>query len=244
MLTFVTQDRTLENDSVVIRHEFGHTIAAFALGFEVGRIAFARRPDLLLVGAVRSRLPDTLRSTYDQDQLNVTRLLAGEIAARKYLNISQDELCASFPLSGRSSFAYAESVTKGGQDDISKAISIACTKGDNWFAFLSDCHEHAKDIVENGWAGVERISLIVEKKGLPQKMERLVLVPGLVAIRAFERARCTPGGGLAVEAVHRELLGSIYLRLVRVFRKCVAKNLRVKVDPSETVGLPRSVLTT
>lgn len=239
MLTFVKPNPRLEEDSVVVRHEFGHALAAFTLGLGVGRIAFARQADMVLAGSARSRVPDIKPPEYKLDQITVTRLLAGEIAGRKYLGMTQDEFCTDFDLSDRHHFHYAKSVAHGGLDDISKALSYACKYGHEWYSFLSKCHEQAKTIVESGWEGIEGMSAITERTGLPDIQGATLLIPGIEAIRAFERSGCTPGRGLAVEAVHHELLGSPYLRMIRALRKHVAQNLLVENDDSETADFPK-----
>jgi hypothetical protein len=168
VLTFVELDQRFEQDSVVVRHEFGHALAAFVLGFGVGRIAFARRDEMVLAGGARSRIPEIKLPQRELNQLVVTRLLAGEIAGRHFLGMPQDELCSEYDLSHRHHISYAKSVAHGGRDDVSRAISISCQYGQEWYTFLSKCHEQAKEIVRNGWAGVERASVIVEKMGLPK----------------------------------------------------------------------------
>ena len=238
MLTFVKPNQCFEEDQVVIRHELGHALAAFVLGFGVGRIAFARLDDMILAGGVRSRTPDNRPPERELDQSIVMRLLVGEIAGRKYLDMPLDEVCSDFYISHRYSYSYANSVTRGSHDDISKAISISSKYGQEWYTFLSRCHDEARTIVEKGWGAIESASVIVQKRGLPKTSGATLLIPSLEVIRSFEHSGSAPGRGIAVEVAHHELLGSRWLRLIRNFRQRVAKNLLVETDEFKSASFP------
>ena len=236
---FVFYDTRLEDDHVVVRHEMGHALIAYYFGWQIGRVAFLRHSEGMLGGGARTRPRTDKIPEHEFQEESVIRLLAGEIAARKFLKLPLFHVCVPdeefFELHSPDLVRH---IFGNRKEDIYKAlcITIELHNADYLFKFWGYC-DQAIRIVENGWAGIQAASLHIEKQRLPTAAYKQLLIPALDFIREFERHGVGSKKTVAIEAVHRQLKGSFFTRLDRFVRVNFKKNLEITDDDIVTPGL-------
>lgn len=160
-------------DAVVVRHELGHALTWHLLGGEVELIRFVRCSSGDLAGGMKMVPPATgsledLKDLWNKNPKELAcRLLAGEIAARRYLNLPPQEVCSDFSVSPGTSLSVVLSGREGDMNDLTKALSLANdAAGDKWYSWLVERHQETQSLVSAQWPTINRIAdQLVE--GLP-----------------------------------------------------------------------------
>jgi hypothetical protein len=151
------------HDDVVVRHELGHALTWLLLGGEVQYVCFTRLANGLLGGKMRM-LPSeggALEELWHQKPKElVCRLLAGEIAARRYLSLTPQEVCSEFRLYP---FSRLNDVLCGiddnKEDDLTKALKITNDAvGDKWYRWFVERHKETQSLVNDQWHTINRIA--------------------------------------------------------------------------------------
>lgn len=149
-------------DAVVVRHELGHALTWQSLGGEVKDVRFWRMKSGFLAGGMRMVPPATvlLEDLWNQKPKElVCRLLAGEIAARRYLNLPTLMVCSDFSVSPDISLNNVLSGREGDMNDLTKALLLANdAAGDNWYSWLVERHQETQVFVSDQWPKINRIA--------------------------------------------------------------------------------------
>lgn len=235
---FVSYDTRLEHDHAVVRHEMGHALIAYYFGWQIGRVAFFRYSEGMLGGGVRIRQRTASTPVHKIQEESVIRLLAGDIAARKSLNLPLSHICIPDAESLELDLPHLRQIFGNRREDISKALCIAIDlhNADYLSKFLG-YYDQAIQIVEDGWLGIQSASAHIEKRGLPTAANKQLLLPALEFIREFERHGVASRKIVAIEAVHRQLKGSFCTRIDRFVRVNFRKNLEIADDGENTPGI-------
>jgi hypothetical protein len=141
----------LEHDRAVVHHELGHAFVWLNEGGLVDEIRFRRAYDNLLEALMRQGLPplsegETQESLLERmwsekrDQL-ARRFLAGEVAARKLLDLPADQIMCDFMLTRSSDLVSVLPNCGRGSSDLVKALHIAHeAAGDGWHDWIAVKH--------------------------------------------------------------------------------------------------------
>ncbi|NMM03525.1 hypothetical protein HHL24_37310 [Paraburkholderia sp. RP-4-7] len=224
-MKFVEYDKMLETDDAVLRHEIGHALVWFHYGGPIGRLRLSREYDGKLMASMRFGM-----TAIDIAKRNAVRLLAGEIAARRFLGLPAESATYDFQVPPS---ARAEAVTSrlgNPHSDMTKALILACDDaGDGWFEWLKARHSEARRLVDKEWQAIEDVAKGL-KRHIPMEPRTDVLLPGLSLIKGFEKKAVVSQSSIATEAVHRGAIGSFGMRRYRCYRVHVAKSLTAFED--------------
>jgi hypothetical protein len=225
-LIFVEYNEKLEADDAVLRHEIGHALVWFHYGGPIGRLRLRREFDGKLMASVRFGA-----TAIDVAKRNAVRMLAGEIAARRFLGLSADSVSYDFQVAPRASAKTVMSRLGNPHSDLTKALFLACDDaGDAWFEWLKARHSESRRLVDTEWRAIEDVAEAL-KRHIPRELQTDVLLPGLSLIKRFEKKAVVSQSNIAAEAVHREAIGSFGMRRYRCYRVHVAKSLTTFDDP-------------
>lgn len=187
-MQFVKYDRTQEQDAAVLRHEVGHAYAWLNYGGCVGRLRMERLSSGQLVASTcfGAAIQD---KSVSFAEANCVRLLAGEVAGRKFLHMSPREIVCDpiipirYPAHQLSSYL----TTLQTPEDINKALGVAVgSAGNDWYSWLKDRHFEARSIVTAGWVAIESVAKDLEQY-LPQTGATPIELPGQFLVDRFNK---------------------------------------------------------
>jgi hypothetical protein len=178
---FVPYSKSLEHDLAVIRHELGHALVSYYFGWQMGRVAFVRLPEGVLGGGARTKPRTEHTPEPEFKKVSVVRLLAGEIAARKFLELPLTHVCtqAEGVHELKTSFDVLRMFSNR-NDDLSKALRLTAELHDtDFFRCFWGYYGQSVKIINEGWAGIEYASRKIEKHGFPKTENEELLIPAL-----------------------------------------------------------------
>lgn len=160
MITFSPRwPHGFNDDDAVLRHELAHALVWDFHGGNFTGICFQRTADRLLTGRLRTIDPaglsveDIVRERAPE---LAERALAGEIAARKYLEEPEFCVCSNLPLNPAADLAQILPQPSYPEPDDVKALRYAhTTAGRNWHAWLSDRYQSAHAVVVERWEALD-----------------------------------------------------------------------------------------
>ena len=185
----------LESDTAVVHHELGHAFVWLSDGGIVDHIRFWRDRNGLLSGGMRQGLPPSrpgetesalLERMWNENSVQYARrLLAGEIAARRFLNLPEDEITCGFLITRDSALMSLLPTIELESSGIVKALHIAHdAAGDDWHPWIAQRHLEARERIERLWAGLESFTCDVLSI-LSSQVENQLIIPGRDVRAAF-----------------------------------------------------------
>lgn len=160
-MSLFTQIRptAFNRDDVVLCHELGHTLTWLNFGRPIGPITFHRSPrDGLLEGGAALNPPQSLACPTDAEHL-AERLLAGESAARRKLNLTRNEISTlGIPVAAHTDIPALLRAANP-KDDAFRAIWVAYeTAKSDWYEWLHARLNRAIAIVDKNWGTIESLA--------------------------------------------------------------------------------------
>ena len=185
----------LEYDRAVVHHELGHAFVWLNEGGLVDESRFRRAHDNLLEALMRPGLPplsegETKESLLERmwsekrDQL-ARRFLAGEVAARKLLDLPADEITCNLMITRGSDIVSVLPNCERGSSDIVKALHLAHeAAGDGWHDWIAVKHTEARREIGVLWEGLSAFASEVVRRLPAQPSTELVITQNEI-ITAF-----------------------------------------------------------
>ena len=178
-----------ELDESVVHHELGHAFVWINEGGIVDQIYFWRTPDNFLAGGMRQALPQLgpgeteqilcRRMWTEQGPQLARRFLAGEAAARIYLNLPEDEIFCEFADNDNCSLMELLPDAEKGSSDIVKALHLARDHaGSEWLEWIADRHHESRELIHNHWDRLSNYALDI--------VQRLPELPGAQLVIASD----------------------------------------------------------
>lgn len=191
-----------ESDEAVVHHELGHAFVWLKEGGIVDQISFWRTSDNLLAGKMTQGLPALRPGETVEMQLErmwkengpqfVRRLLAGEAAARRYLDLPENEIFCEFSINANDDLMSLLQSCGPGSSDIVKALHNAYDNvGDDWPNWIANRHCEARRQINDLWEGLtayagEILQRIPARPGDPLVIPLIDLNIALAACTASE----------------------------------------------------------
>jgi len=232
-MRLVNYDFRLENDDAILRHELGHALVWLHYCGAIGRLQLCRQPNSDLLASVRFGPMSESITQLQYEEAYAVRLLAGEIAARRFLNLPDDQITCVVPLSPTVRESQVLWSLTDDREDIVKVLQLSCRHaGDAWFSWLEKRHAEARRIVDAGWNTIDAAAQEL-RKHLPSEPRATIFLPGLWLIKRLEDDSAVTGTRKPVEALHKQILGNYGMRLYRFYRLRMTKSLSVFEDPGD-----------
>lgn len=145
----------------MIRHEFGHALVWLTGGHEVHSLRF-KRDNRLLTATTHYTEPHCQTEAellLTMPEILTERLLAGEIASRRYCGLPLNIICSSLLVNQDSDLAsLLQGQLPSNYDDV-KAFEIARqTAGQNWYHWLAERHKNALNTITHYWDALDNAS--------------------------------------------------------------------------------------
>lgn len=176
-------------DRSVVHHELGHAFVWINEGGIVDRIYFWRTSDNSLAGGMRQGLPQLgpgetepilcRRMWTEQGPQLARRFLAGEAAARRYLNLPEHEIFYEFADNDNCNLMALLPDAEQGSPDIVKALNLARDHaGIEWLEWIACRHRESRRLIENHWDRLTTYALNI--------VQRLPELPGAQLVIASD----------------------------------------------------------
>jgi hypothetical protein len=218
-------------EDAIVRHELGHAVVWYHYGGALGRLRFYRMPDRLLMGGVLFRGRGAEVSQEDYMRTLTVRLLAGEVAARRFLRLPPDRIACEFPLTSYSNIDRLRPLIQQSPTDIMRAIDAAYHVASlEWWQWLLERHSEATEIVDAAWPVIESSAKVLEPY-VPLEPNSEWQLPGLNLIEMFERGGVSSRIRPPVELVHDAVRGSLATRARRFWRSRISRSLITATIP-------------
>jgi hypothetical protein len=191
----------LEDDRAVVHHELGHAFAWLSEGELVDEIVFRRAHDDLLEALMRQGRPPLSEGETQENLLNrmwtekrnqlARRFLAGEVAARKLLDLPADEIMCDFPITRDSDLLSVLPNCERGSSDIVKALHIAHeAAGDGWHDWIAVRHAETRRQIGVLWECLSAFASEIVTR-LPAQPSRELVITKTEIITAFSACNTT-----------------------------------------------------
>jgi hypothetical protein len=146
-----------------------------------------------------------------------TRLLAGEIAVRRYLGMSEEVI------------SLDRYVDDPRQDSMRVYASAITYGGARWFQWIEERHSVAQALVSRGWDAIASGADHLEK-WLPTNRNSRTFLPGFLLLDHFDRLLPWPDENPPTEILHADVLGGKRVRICRWWRVSVRRSLTIRRD--------------
>lgn len=229
-MRLVSNDSRLENDHAILRHELAHALVWFTYGGAIGRLKVCRLENDGLLASTRFGPMCRNVSSLEADEASAVRLLAGEVAARRFLKLPDSQVSCEVPFHPATTTTEVLYHLTEARADIAKALQFACQyAGNSWFTWLEKRHTEARRIVDGGWNAIDAGARKLERY-IPSEPGSSFSLPGLWLIKRFEDGSITTNAKNPIEAVHEQVLGDCGMRLCRFLRLRITKSLSIFED--------------